>query len=101
MDTLLSLALDLTLNLKSKDRIERLLFKIRENLKADAAALLLVDHNKVRIRASQGILPNAANKAWQINEQPRLTPNPQLYITRHLSSRQSTGRPLRRRPQYC
>ena len=72
LSLLLELSLDLTKNLESSDRLQRLLVAARDTLGADAAALLIGDENKIAVRASHGLTEEGQIKSWQAGEQPRL-----------------------------
>ncbi len=69
---LIELALDLTLNLNAKDRLQRLLSALRKALGADAAALILIEDNCWKVRASHGLNRAGQQLKWSIGKQARL-----------------------------
>ncbi|OVE77545.1 nitric oxide reductase transcription regulator [bacterium F16] len=69
---LLELALDLARTLGSADRLQRMLLAIRKALNSDAAALLVLDNDRITVRASHGLNMLGQTKEWLRSEQPRL-----------------------------
>lgn len=72
MDTLVSIALDLTAAMTAKDRYERLLVAIEKVLPYDAAALMRVDGNLLIPVAARGLLPDAMGREYARSSHPRL-----------------------------
>jgi anaerobic nitric oxide reductase transcription regulator len=72
MDTLVSIALDLTAAMTAKDRYERLLAAIEKVIPYDAAALMRVDDNLLVPVAARGLLPDAMGREYARSSHPRL-----------------------------
>lgn len=72
MDTLVSIALDLTAAMTAKDRYERLLVAIEKVLPYDAAALLRVEGDLLIPVAARGLLPDAMGRQYGRSSHPRL-----------------------------
>ena len=72
VDTLVSIAVDLTTAMAAKDRYERLLVAIAKVLPYDAAALLRVDGDLLVPVAARGLLPDALGREYSRNSHPRL-----------------------------
>ena len=70
---LLQLALDLSRTLGSEDRLQRMLLAIGDTLGADAAALILLEEDRVLVRASHGLTAAGEAGCWGRFEQPRLS----------------------------
>ncbi len=74
MDTfqsLINIAFDLSANLQAEDRYDRLLRILRRVIPFDAAALLLVEDNKLVPVAATGLTPDAMGRIYEINDHPR------------------------------
>ncbi len=72
IDTLVSIALDLTAATTEKDRYERLLIAIEKVLPYDAAALLRIDGDLLIPVAARGLLPDALGREYARSSHPRL-----------------------------
>jgi anaerobic nitric oxide reductase transcription regulator len=72
IDTLVSIAVDITAAITEKDRYHRLLVAIEKVLPYDAAALLRVDGNLLMPVAARGLLPEAFGREYARNSHPRL-----------------------------
>ena len=72
VDTLVSIAVDLTAAMTAKDRYERLLIAIEKVLPYDAAALLRVDGDLLVPVAARGLLPDALGREYARSSHPRL-----------------------------
>ena len=72
IDTLVSIALDLTVATTAKDRYERLLIAIEKVLPYDAAALLRIDGDLLIPVAARGLLPDALGREYARSFHPRL-----------------------------
>ncbi|MBW2427871.1 MAG: nitric oxide reductase transcriptional regulator NorR [Deltaproteobacteria bacterium] len=72
IDTLVSIAVDLTAAMTAKDRYERLLMAIGKVLPYDAAALLRVDGDLLIPVAARGLLPDALGREYARSSHPRL-----------------------------
>ena len=72
VDTLVSIALDLTAATTEKDRYERLLIAIEKVLPYDAAALLRIDGDLLIPVAARGLLPDALGREYARSSHPRL-----------------------------
>jgi anaerobic nitric oxide reductase transcription regulator len=72
LDTLVSIALDLTAATTEKDRYERLLIAVGRVLPYDAAALLRVDGDLLVPVAARGLLPDALGREYARSSHPRL-----------------------------
>jgi len=72
IDTLLSIALDLTAAITAKDRYERLLAAIAKVLPYDAAALLRADGDLLIPVAARGLIPDALGRHYARSAHPRL-----------------------------
>jgi anaerobic nitric oxide reductase transcription regulator len=72
MDTLVSIALDLTAAMTAKDRYERLLVAIERVLPYDAAALMRVEGDLLVPVAARGLLPDAMGRRFGRSSHPRL-----------------------------
>jgi anaerobic nitric oxide reductase transcription regulator len=72
LDTIVSIALDLTAALNKKDRYQRLLESLNRIIPYDAAALLRMDENVLIPVAARGLAPDAMGRQYARNEHPRL-----------------------------
>jgi anaerobic nitric oxide reductase transcription regulator len=72
IDTLISIAADLTAAITEKDRYNRLLIEIEKVLPYDAAALLLVDGDLLIPVAARGFIPDAIGREYSRSSHPRL-----------------------------
>jgi anaerobic nitric oxide reductase transcription regulator len=72
MDTLVSIALDLTAAMTAKDRYERLLVTLEKVIPYDAAALMRLDDNLLVPVAARGLLPDAMGREYARSSHPRL-----------------------------
>jgi anaerobic nitric oxide reductase transcription regulator len=72
IDTLASIAADLTAALSSKDRYQRLLDALHRVIPFDAAALLRLEDQELIPLAAHGLLPNAMGRRYDRNAHPRL-----------------------------
>lgn len=72
LDTLVSIALDLTAALNKKDRYQRLLDALNRIIPYDAAALLRIDGNTLVPVAARGLSPDAMGRPYARSEHPRL-----------------------------
>jgi anaerobic nitric oxide reductase transcription regulator len=72
IDTLVSIALDLTAAMTAKDRYERLLVALERALPYDAAALMRVDGKMLIPVAAKGLLPDAMGREYARSSHPRL-----------------------------
>ena len=71
-DTILSIALDLTAALNTKDRYQRLLESLNRIIPYDAAALLRIDEDMLIPVAARGLSPDAMGRQYVRKEHPRL-----------------------------
>lgn len=71
-DPLLTIALDLTASLASKDRLQRLLAAVRQALPCDAAAVLELSGDELVPLASYGLAPEVLGRRFHRSEHPRL-----------------------------
>jgi anaerobic nitric oxide reductase transcription regulator len=72
LDTLVSIALDLTAALKAQDRYERLLEALGRVIPYDAAALLRFDGDAFVPLAARGLAPAAMDRRYVLGDHPRL-----------------------------
>lgn len=72
MDTLVSIAVDLTAALSTKDRYRRLLVTLERVIPYDAAALLRIDGDLLFPVASRGLSPDAIGREYARSAHPRL-----------------------------
>jgi anaerobic nitric oxide reductase transcription regulator len=72
LDTLASIAADLTAALSTKDRYQRLLDALHRIIPFDAAALLRLEGQELIPLAAHGLLPNAMGRRYDRNDHPRL-----------------------------
>jgi len=72
LDTLLTIALDLTAAMNAKDRYRRLLEAVRKAIPCDAAALLRLDGDVLIPVAAYGLRPEALGRRYVRREHPRL-----------------------------
>ncbi|MGD2100052.1 MAG: nitric oxide reductase transcriptional regulator NorR [Desulfobacterales bacterium] len=72
LDTLVSIAADLTAALSTKDRYQRLLGALHRIIPYDAAALLRLEDEALIPLAAHGLLPNAMGRRYARSEHPRL-----------------------------
>jgi len=72
LDTLVSIALDLTAVLNKKDRYQRLLGALNRIIPYDAAALLRIDGGTLVPVAARGLSPDAMGRQYARSEHPRL-----------------------------
>jgi anaerobic nitric oxide reductase transcription regulator len=72
LDTLASIAADLTAALNTKDRYQRLLGALKRIIPYDAAALLRLDGEALIPLAAHGLLPNALGRRYALSDHPRL-----------------------------
>lgn len=72
IDTLVSIAVDLTTAMTAKDRYERLLDAIEKVLPYDLAALMRVDGDLLIPVAARGLLPDAMRREYERSSHPRL-----------------------------
>ena len=72
LDTLVSIAVDLTATLSAKDRYQRLLASLERVIPYDAAALLRVDGNLLIPMAARGLSQDAMGREYARNVHPRL-----------------------------
>jgi anaerobic nitric oxide reductase transcription regulator len=72
IDTLVSIAVDLTAAMTAKDRYERLLAALAKVLPYDAAALLQVQGDVLIPVAARGLLPDALGREFARSAHPRL-----------------------------
>lgn len=72
LDPLLSIALDLTASLASKDRLARLLEAVRRAIPCDAAAVLQLDGDELIPLATHGLAPEVLGRRFARREHPRL-----------------------------
>jgi len=72
LDTLASIAADLTAALSAKDRYLRLLDALHRIIPFDAAALLRLEGEALIPLAAQGLLPNALGRRYARSDHPRL-----------------------------
>jgi len=72
MDTLVSIAVDLTAAMTAKDRYERLLAALGKVLPYDAAALMRVEGDFLIPVAARGLLPDALGRQYGRGSHPRL-----------------------------
>ena len=72
LDTLVSIALDLTAALKARDRYERLLEALGRVIPYDAAALHRFDGDAFVPLAARGLAPAAMDRRYALGDHPRL-----------------------------
>jgi len=72
LDTLASIAADLTAALSAKDRYQRLLGALQRIIPFDAAALLRLEGEALIPLAAHGLLPNAMGRRYSLRDHPRL-----------------------------
>jgi anaerobic nitric oxide reductase transcription regulator len=72
LDTLASIAADLTAALSTKDRYQRLLGALHRIIPFDAAALLRLEDEALSPLAAHGLLPNAMGRRYARSDHPRL-----------------------------
>jgi anaerobic nitric oxide reductase transcription regulator len=72
LDTLASIAADLTAALSAKDRYQRLLGALQRIIPFDAAALLRLEGEALIPLAAHGLLPNAMGRRYSRIDHPRL-----------------------------
>ena len=72
LDTLASIAADLTAALSTKDRYQRLLGALHRIIPFDAAALLRLEGEALIPLAAHGLLPNAMGRRYARIDHPRL-----------------------------
>ena len=72
LDTLASIAADLTAALSAKDRYQRLLAALHRIIPFDAAALLRLEGEVLIPLAAHGLLPNAMGRRYACSDHPRL-----------------------------
>ena len=72
LDTLVSIAVDLTVTLSAKDRYQRLLAGLERAIPYDAAALLRVDGNLLTPVAARGLSRDAMGREYSRDAHPRL-----------------------------
>ncbi len=72
LDTLASIAADLTAALSAKDRYQRLLGALQRIIPFDAAALLRLEGEALLPLAAHGLLPNAMGRRYARIDHPRL-----------------------------
>jgi len=72
LDTLASIAADLTAALSAKDRYQRLLEALHRIIPFDAAALLRLEGETLIPLAAHGLLPNAMGRRYLRSDHPRL-----------------------------
>lgn len=72
IDTLVSIAVDLTAAMTATDRYERLLVAIEKVLPYDAAALLRLNGDLLVPLAARGLLPDALGREYARSSHPRL-----------------------------
>jgi len=72
LDTLASIAADLTAALSAKDRYQRLLGALQRIIPFDAAALLRLEGETLIPLAAHGLLPNAMGRRYCRSDHPRL-----------------------------
>jgi anaerobic nitric oxide reductase transcription regulator len=72
LDTLASIAADLTAALSAKDRYQRLLGALQRIIPFDAAALLRLEGEVLIPLATHGLLPNAVGRRYSLRDHPRL-----------------------------
>ncbi|MEZ4299922.1 MAG: nitric oxide reductase transcriptional regulator NorR [Polyangiaceae bacterium] len=72
LDPLLSIAVDLTASLASKDRLARLLDAVRQAIPCDAAAVLALEGDELVPLATHGLAPEVLGRRFHRNEHPRL-----------------------------
>jgi len=72
LDTLVSIALDLTAALNAKDRYQRLLGALHRIIPFDAAALMRIDEDVLVPLAARGLTPDAMGRHYARSEHPRL-----------------------------
>jgi anaerobic nitric oxide reductase transcription regulator len=72
LDTLASIAADLTAALNTKDRYQRLLETLHRIIPFDAAALLRLEGQELIPLAAHGLLPDAMGRRYNRNAHPRL-----------------------------
>jgi anaerobic nitric oxide reductase transcription regulator len=72
LDTLASIAADLTAALSAKDRYQRLLEALHRIIPFDAAALLRLEGETLIPLAAHGLLPNAMGRRYARSDHPRL-----------------------------
>jgi anaerobic nitric oxide reductase transcription regulator len=72
IDTLVSIALDLTAALTAQDRYQRLLVALSKVLPYDAAAFLRLDNDVLQPIAARGLSPDALGRQYALSDHPRL-----------------------------
>ena len=72
LDTLASIAADLTAALSAKDRYQRLLGALHRIIPFDAAALMRLEGEALIPLAAHGLLPNAIGRRYARSDHPRL-----------------------------
>lgn len=72
LDTLASIAADLTVALSAKDRYQRLLSALNRIIPYDAAALLRLEGEVLIPLAAHGLSPNAVGRRYTRSDHPRL-----------------------------
>jgi anaerobic nitric oxide reductase transcription regulator len=72
LEPLLSIALDLTASLASKDRLARLLDAVRRAIPCDAAAVLKLAGDELVPLATHGLAPEVLGRRFHRREHPRL-----------------------------
>ena len=72
IDTLLTIAVDLTSAMTTANRYERLLIAVEKVLPYDAAALLRLDGDRLIPVAARGLLPEAMGREYSRRSHPRL-----------------------------
>jgi anaerobic nitric oxide reductase transcription regulator len=72
IDTLISIAVDLTAALTAQDRYQRLLAALSKVLPYDAAALLRMDKAVLHPIAARGLSPDALGRQYALSDYPRL-----------------------------
>jgi anaerobic nitric oxide reductase transcription regulator len=72
LDTVVSIALDLSAGLSAADRHQRLLDAIRRVIPYDAATVMRLDREALAPVATRGLSPAASGKPYLLREHPRL-----------------------------
>ena len=72
LDTIVSISLDLTAALNTKDRYQRLLESLYRIIPYDAAALLRMEADALIPVAARGLAPDAMGRKYNRREHPRL-----------------------------
>ncbi|MFA6108048.1 MAG: nitric oxide reductase transcriptional regulator NorR [Candidatus Latescibacterota bacterium] len=72
LDAMLSIALDLAASVPARDRYQRLVDAVQRVVACDAASLLHLEQDGLRILSAAGLVPDALGRAYDPARHPRL-----------------------------